>query len=131
MSKQIVNWRKEYREPLPDKSSTWNSVLKNHQPPAFPRVLHSPADHQLTDRSSTNPPTHRQFLHRPTDHQLTDWQTLLQLTTNQLTHQTYFSRVAIGPILSLIKFNWSFGLGTIYYWIRKIIHKMISKKKRR
>ena len=61
----------------------------------------------------TDSPTHQ----LPTD-RLTD-----PLTTNHpFIHQTYFNRVTIGPILSIINFNSSFRMGIIYYWIRKNIY---------
>ena len=104
-----------------EKCSTDPSTT-NNRPPTHRQVLYWPTEHQQ--------PTHRHVLHRPTDHQLTDSPTLLQLTNNPLTHQTYFSRFTIGPILSITNFNSSFGMGTIYYWIRKIIYKMIYKKER-
>ena len=59
-------------------------------------------DHRLTDRSSNNPV-------------ITGSSTLLQLTNNPLTHQSYFNRVTIGPILSITNFNSSFGMGTFSY----------------
>ena len=70
-----------------------------------------------TDRPPTGlppthrPPTHRQVLQRTTNHRLTDSPTLLQLSNNPLTHQSYF----IELILSTTNFNLSFGMGTIYY----------------
>ena len=85
----------------------WVGVLQNHRPPTDRRppthrqVLHQPSDHQLIDRSSTDPP-------------ITDLPTLLQLTKNPLTHQSYFNRVTIGPILLTTNFNSLFAMGTIY-----------------
>ena len=133
----LNNQTKEYRDFL----------TKALQETAYYKTIdHRPAtDHRPIGRSSTDPPTtnsptgpppthrppiHRQLLHRPTDHQLTDLPTLLQLITNPLTHRTYFSRVTIGTFISLINFSLSFRLDTIYYWISKIILKMIGKKER-
>ena len=88
-------------------------LLQNYRPPISYRP--PTTDHRLTDRSSTDPLTtdHRQVFPRPTDSPTTDVPN--QLTTNPLTQQTYLNRVATGPILSLINFNLSFGLRTIYY----------------
>ena len=95
-------------------------------------------DHRPTDKFSTDPPTtdppisappihrppnQRQILHRPTDHRITDSPTLLQLTNNPLTHQSYFNRVTIGPVLSVTNFNSSFGMGTIITELVKLFIK--------
>ena len=37
---------------------------------------------------------------------------------------------ALSNYAAVINFNSSFGLSTIYYWTRKIIHKMIGTKER-
>ena len=102
-----------------DKCST-DPMTTDNRPPTHRQVLHRPTDHQ--------PLTHQKVLHRPTDHQFTDSPTLLQLTNNPLTHQSYFNRVTIGPVLSITKFSSSFGMGIICYCIRKIIYKMTDKK---
>ena len=90
---------------------TLKGVLQNHRPPTGHRPPKT--DNRPTDRSSTDPlttdnrlRTHRQVVQRPTDHrltdtssndptatyhQLTDSPTYLQLTTNPLTHETYFN----------------------------------------
>ena len=88
-------------------------VLQNHRPPTGHRppthrqVLHRPTHHR--------PPTHLQVLHRHTDHPITESPTLLQLTNNPLTLQSYFNKVSIGPVPAITNFNSSFGMGTIYY----------------
>ena len=103
--------------------TTDRPLTTNNRPPTNRQVLHRPnncwqpttdpstglqtthqlptTNHQLTNRSSTYPPTtdsptHWQVLRWPTNHNSS---TLLQLTTNPLTHQTYFKRVTTGPIL--------------------------------
>ena len=94
----------------------------DNRPPTNRQVFHWPIDYR--------PPTHRQVLHRSINHRLTDSSTILQLTINPLTRQSYFNKVSIGPILSTTNFKSSFGMGTIYYWIGKTIYKLIDKKER-
>ena len=93
----------------PAHQQVFNRLTDNR--PATPRqVLHRPTNHRHLNHQPTN--------HRPPTHQFTDPPTTgspTQLTTNPSTHQTYFNRVSTGPILSLIYFNSSFGLGAIYY----------------
>ena len=80
---------------LNPESHLGTGVLQNHRPPT---TDHPPSDKFSTDPPTTDspagsPPTHRSLT---TDHQFptptTDSPTLLELTTNPLTHQTYFSR---------------------------------------
>ena len=127
----------------------------DHRPPTHRKFSTDPATtddrRPTTDRPSTNPPTHRPvttdspkgpprtqqasstnpLTHRPTDppthrppatgHRFTD-------STDP--HQTYFTESTLDQILSLSNFNLSFGLGTIYYCIHKIVPKMTGKKER-
>ena len=111
------------KPPATGKSLTTDHRLTNHRPPTPdpptsaplthrpPTTDHRPTDqrvfHRPTDSPTGFPPTHRSPTHRLT--------TLLQLTYNPLTHQSYFNRVTIGPILSITNFNSSFGMRTIYY----------------
>ena len=102
--------------------STDRPPTADNRPPTHRQVLYQPIDQrqpthrQFLHRSTDHrPPTQRQFLHRRTDHRLTDSPILLQLTNNPLTHQSFFNRVTIGPILSITNFNSSFEMGTIYY----------------
>ena len=142
-SYSIQNSLTGHRPPTTDHQSTDVSST-DHQPPTHRQVLYQPTNHRqlTTDQlisvpptnqppttdSPTGPPTQRSLTHR-----LTNSPTLLQLTNNSLTHESYFSRVTIGPILSITNFNSSFGMSTIDYWNRKIIHiiyKMIGEKER-
>ena len=93
-----------------------------HQQSAPPTHRPLRTDHRPTGKCSTDtltgpPPTYWSPTHQPTDHQLTDSPTLIQLATNPLVHQTYFNRATIGSILSIINFNSSFGMDTIYLFI--------------
>ena len=102
-------------------------LLQNHQSPSgddYQLTGYQLPTHRLTDRWHI----HNFSVHRLTDHRLINLLTLLQLTDNPFTHRTYFSRVIIGPIVLLTKYKWSFTLCSIYYWIRKITHKIIGKK---
>ena len=108
----------------PPTTDPLTSPLPTHRPPTTnPPTSASPTHRPLqptTDQTTSVPSTHRppiyrQVLHRSTDHRLTDSTTLLQLTNNPLTLQSYFNRATIGPILSAINFSSSFGNGTIYY----------------
>ena len=121
------NWTAYY------KTTDYRQVT-DHQP-----TSRSSNDHQPTEKCSTNSPTTSnwsptkrwwQVFHGPTNHRLTYPPTLLQLTNNALTHQSYFNRVTIRPIISITNFSSSFWMGTIYYWIHKVIYKMIDRKER-
>ena len=109
--------------------------------PTHRQLLLRPTDHQLTDMPSTDPPT--------TDHRLTDRSSTNTLITDLPTHRPpthppsynwppalwlsklILTGVTTGLVLSITNFNSSFEMGTIYYWIHKIIYKMIGKKERR
>ena len=114
----------EYRQATDHRQPTTNpttSAPPTHRPTTERHVLHRPTEHlPLTSDSATgSPPTHWSPTHR-----------LIDPLTNLLIHKTYFNRVTMRSILSIINFNSSFGMGTIYYWIRRIIYKMIGKKER-
>ena len=121
ISNLMAQNRRITKPPTTDRPPTTNNRPQTHrqvlhQPSTHRQVLHRPTNHQpLTTNSPTDPPSPIPIdinspTHRPTNHQLTDSPTLLQLTTNPLIHQTYFNRVAIGPILLIINFNSSFGM---------------------
>ena len=120
--------------------STDHRKTTNHQQPTTNPLSGSQTTHRplITNSPTVLPPTHRlptadssigpPLTHGPLNTNSPTLLTLLQSTTNPLTHQTYFNRVTIGPILSLINFNWSFGLSTVHYWNCKVIQKMVGKK---
>ena len=107
--------------------STDHRQATDHRP--HRQVLDRPTNHRppTTEPPTSVLPTHRQLLHRRTfnrsptsdkcsiDSLITDSPTLLQLTKNPLTQQSFFNRGTTGPILSITNFNSSFGMGTIYY----------------
>ena len=138
----------KYRPPtVPDHwQPTQRQVL--HQPTNNRQALHWPTDQRT--------PTHRQVLHRPlttdsltgippthqpptNDHRLTSrsslpnhWSPTHENSYNRLPTlwlPKIYLRVTIGPIISIINFSLSFGMGTIYYGMCKIIYKMSSKNK--
>ena len=119
---QVTNHRQPTTNPPTGPSPTHRSPTTNPPTSAPPKQCPPTTNHQPTDKCSTDhqqpttnqwtsvplthrPPNHRQVLHQPTDHRLTDSPTLLQLSNNPLTHQSFFNRVTVGPILSTTNFN--------------------------